>query len=111
MANDTLSGDNLLRNVQAFVAEKWQPHHPCDRCGAFHWSILPGNAAVLLEVTVDEIRTDLRAIRIDLAEIKGKLSNIPTTFQLVFMQAGLILAIFAGVFGLVFGLLKLASSH
>jgi hypothetical protein len=47
MANDPLTGEDLLRNVQAFVAEKWQPHHPCDRCGTFHWSVLPGNAAVL----------------------------------------------------------------
>jgi hypothetical protein len=47
MADDTLSGENFLRDVQAFVAEKWLPHHPCDRCGTFHWSILPGNAAVL----------------------------------------------------------------
>jgi len=47
MANDPLIGEDLLRNVQAFVAEKWQPHHPCDRCGTFHWSVLPANAAVL----------------------------------------------------------------
>jgi hypothetical protein len=60
-----------------------------------------------LEAAVDEIRADVKAIRLDLAEIKGKLSNVPTTFQLVFMQAALILAIFAGAFGL----LKLASPH
>jgi ABC-type phosphate transport system auxiliary subunit len=67
-----------------------------------------------LEAAVGEIKTDLKAIRtdltrllLDLAEMKGKLSNVPTTFQLVFMQAGLILAIFAGAFGL----LKLASPH
>jgi hypothetical protein len=46
-------------------------------------------------------------IRLDLAEIKGKLSNIPTTLQLVFMQAVLIITSFAGAFGL----LKLASRH
>jgi hypothetical protein len=69
----------------------------------------PGTEARLsiLELAVDEIRTELRGIRVDLAEIKGRLSNIPTTFQLVFMQAGLILAIFAGVFGF----LKLAALH
>ncbi len=57
--------------------------------------------------TIDKIRGDLRTIRIDLDEIKGKLSNVPTTFQLVFMQAALILAIFVGAFGL----LKLAAPH
>ncbi len=58
-----------------------------------------------LEAAIGEIRADVRAIRLDLAEVKGKLSNVPTTFQLVFMQAALILAIFAGAFGL----LKLSS--
>ncbi|HTV46381.1 MAG TPA: hypothetical protein VMF05_13805 [Stellaceae bacterium] len=49
----------------------------------------PGTEARLsiLELAVDEIRTELRGIRVDLAEIKGRLSNT---------QAGLILAIFAG---------------
>lgn len=47
MANDARSEDDFLRDVQAFVAEKWQAHHPCDRCGTFQWSILPGSAAVL----------------------------------------------------------------
>jgi hypothetical protein len=69
----------------------------------------PGTEARVakLEAAVDEIRADVKAIRLDLPEIKGKLSNVPTTFQLVFMQAALILAIFAGAFGLS----KLASSH
>ena len=40
-------GEDFLQAVQAFVAEKWQAHHPCDRCGTFQWSILPGYAAVL----------------------------------------------------------------
>jgi hypothetical protein len=60
-----------------------------------------------LEAAFREIRADIRAIRLDLAEVKGKLSNVPTTFQLVFMQAALILAIFAGAFGL----LNLSSLH
>jgi hypothetical protein len=60
-----------------------------------------------LEVAIDEIRKDLQAVRLDLTEIKGKISNVPTTFQLVFMQAALMLAIFAGAFGL----LKIASPH
>ena len=53
-----------------------------------------------LEANVDEIRKELQAIRIDLARMDGKLSNVPTVFQLLFMQAGLILAIFAAAFGL-----------
>jgi hypothetical protein len=66
-----------------------------------------------LETDVREIRLELQAIRVELAEIKGeirgKLSNLPTTFQLVFMQAGFILAAFAAAFGFAFALLKLAA--
>ena len=54
---------------------------------------------------------DLQGIRLDLARIEGKISNLPTTFQLVFMQAGFILAAFTAAFGLSFALLRLASSH
>jgi hypothetical protein len=60
-----------------------------------------------LEAAADDIRKELQAIRIDLARLDGKLSNVPTSFQLLFMQAGLILAIFAAAFGL----LKLAAPH
>jgi hypothetical protein len=60
-----------------------------------------------LEAGVDEIRKELQAIRVDLARMDGKLSNVPTSFQLLYMQAGLILAIFAAAFGL----LKLAAPH
>jgi hypothetical protein len=42
-----------------------------------------------------------------LARIDGKISNLPTSFHLLFMQAGIILAVFAAAFGL----LKLASLH
>jgi hypothetical protein len=61
----------------------------------------------MLEAAVAEIRKELQAIRLDLAEIKGKLSNVPTTFQLVFMQSGLILAVFAAAFAL----LRFAPPH
>jgi hypothetical protein len=47
MAGELLKGENFLRTVQAFVAEKWTPNNPCDRCGTFHWSILPDYAGVL----------------------------------------------------------------
>ena len=62
-------------------------------------------------LAVDEIRKDLQGIRLDLARIEGKISNLPTTFQLVFMQAGFVLAAFTAAFGLSFALLRLASSH
>jgi hypothetical protein len=61
----------------------------------------------LLEGAVVEIRRELQAIRLDLAEIKGKLSNKPTTVQLVFMQAAVILTVFFGAFAL----LKFGSPH
>ena len=64
-----------------------------------------------LEVAVDEIRKELQAIRLDIARVDGKLSNLPTTFQLVFMQAGFILAAFAAAFGLSLALLKLTAPH
>jgi hypothetical protein len=47
MPDDTLRGDDFLKSVQAFVAEKWKSHNPCDRCGTFEWSILPGKETVL----------------------------------------------------------------
>lgn len=53
MSDDITSGEDFLRAVQAFVAEKWQPHHPCDRCGTFQWSVLPGDAVVLSSDTYD----------------------------------------------------------
>jgi hypothetical protein len=73
----------------------------------------PGTEARLaaLEAAVTEIRADLKAIRLDLAELKGKLSNVPTTFQLVFMQGTIIIAVFAGAIGLSFALMKFASGY
>jgi hypothetical protein len=59
-----------------------------------------------LEAALDEIRADVKAIRFDLAEIKARF-QMSRLHQLVFMQAALTLAIFAGAFGI----LKLASSH
>jgi hypothetical protein len=65
----------------------------------------PGVEARLsrLETAVDEMRKELQAIRIDLAEIKGKLSNMPTTVTLF----GLVVT----VFGAAFALVKLTSMH
>lgn len=47
-----------------------------------------------LEDDSKEMRADLKAIRIDLAEIKGKVSAMPTTWQMV----GLIVAVAIAMF-------------
>ena len=56
-----------------------------------------------LEAAVVEIRKELQAIRLDLAEIKGRLASMPTTVTLF----GLVIT----VFGAAFALVKLASLH
>ena len=70
-----------------------------------------------LEVAVNEIRSELKAIRgelanlksvpLELAEIKGRLSNLPTTFQLVFMLATFVVAAFVGATGLSLAIVRL----
>jgi uncharacterized coiled-coil protein SlyX len=60
-----------------------------------------------LESIVDEIRKEMQAVRIDLARMDGKISNLPTTFQLLYMQAGLILAVFAAAFAV----MRLGGTH
>jgi uncharacterized coiled-coil protein SlyX len=71
-----------------------------------------------VEIAVDEIRTELKALRADMtglrldltemrAEMRGRLTNIPTTFQLIYMQSAFVAAIFAAAFAL----LKLAPPH
>ncbi len=69
----------------------------------------PGDPTI--EGRLARLEAAVDAIRLDLAEIKGKLSNMPTTFQLVFMQAAIIVAVFAGAIGLSLALLKIASGH
>jgi hypothetical protein len=58
----------------------------------------------VLENDVKDIKADLRRIMLDTAEIKGRVSQMPTSVQLLFMQAGLIVTLF----GAAFALLKLA---
>ena len=71
----------------------------------------------LLEIAVNEIRADLKAIReelaslknvpLELAEIKGRLSNIPTSFQLVFILATFAVTTFIGAAGLSLAIIRL----
>jgi hypothetical protein len=70
----------------------------------------------VLEAAVTEIRTELKAIRedlanlknvpIELAEIKGRLSNIPTSFQLVFILATFAVTSFLGATGLSLAIIR-----
>jgi hypothetical protein len=56
-----------------------------------------------VEARLARVEAGIDQIRLDLAEIKGKLSNMPTTVTLF----ALVLTIFAAAFGL----LKLSSTH
>lgn len=48
MADQALVEGDFLRDLQAFISEKWKGN-PCDRCGTRNWSIIPGNS--LLSIT------------------------------------------------------------
>ena len=70
------------------------------------------------EIAAEEIRTDLKAIRaeltslrVDVAEIKGRLANIPTSFQLVFMLAAFAVATSIGATGLSLAVLRFSGAH
>jgi hypothetical protein len=60
-----------------------------------------------VEARLSALGAGQQAIRVDLAEIKGRLSNMPTSFQLVFILAAFVVTIFAASLGL----LKLTSLH
>src|SRR4051794_17131124 len=81
-----------------------------------------------LEAAMAEIRGELRAIhselarfarleagmdqlRQDMAEIKGRLTNIPTSFQIVFMLATFTLPTFVGATGLSLAVVRFAGGH
>ena len=51
-----------------------------------------------LEAKVSEIAADVRAMVKDVAEIKGKLSNAPTTFQIISWFIGVSFGLVALVF-------------
>jgi hypothetical protein len=64
-----------------------------------------------LETAVDNIQKDVQALREAVARIDGKISNLPTTFQIVFMLATFTVATFVGATGLALAVLKLGGAH
>jgi ribosomal protein S27E len=46
MADQTLIEADFLQDLQEFVRQKWS-NNPCNRCGNWSWSPLPGDAAIL----------------------------------------------------------------
>lgn len=58
-----------------------------------------------LENEMREVRSDLKAIRVDLSEIKGKISNMPSTWQMIGVFAALIALLLAGS-GVLFGIIR-----
>ena len=67
------------------------------------------------EATIDAIQKELQGIRVELAELRaemrGRLSNLPTTFQLVFMLATFTVATFIGATGLALAVLRFGGVH
>lgn len=64
-----------------------------------------------LETAVDELRKDVQALNVALARVDGKISSLPTTFQLVFILAGFTVATFVGATGLSLAVVRLAGGH
>jgi hypothetical protein len=50
---------------------------------------------------VEKLEDSVAAIRIDLAEIKGRLSHMPTTWSLVVIVIGVVFTVMAGTLGIV----------
>ena len=64
-----------------------------------------------VEASIEEIRKEIQAIRVDLARIDGKISNIPTTFQIAFMLAAFMVANFIGATALSLAILRFSGNH
>jgi len=60
-----------------------------------------------VEARLARLEAGIDQIRLDLAEIKGKLSNMPTTVTLF----GLVITVFAAAFGMSLAVLKFAAGH
>ena len=55
-------------------------------------------AALATRSEINELRAEMGQLRVDVAEIKGAMRNLPTTFHMVFMQSAFVLAVFAAAF-------------
>jgi len=68
-----------------------------------------------LETAIEELRKELQAFRLEFiefrAEMRGRLTNVPTTFQIAFMLAAFTVATFIGATGLSLAILRLAGAH
>ena len=64
---------------------------------------------------IGELRKELQAFRLEFiefrAEMRGRLTNVPTTFQIAFMLATFTVATFIGATGLSLAILRLAGAH
>ena len=50
---------------------------------------------------IEKLEDAVVAIRVDLAEIKGKLSHMPTTWSLLVIIIGVVFTVMGGTFGIV----------
>jgi len=53
-----------------------------------------------LEAKADQILVDLASVRVELAELRGKVSQLPTVWMLVFANFGLAVTVSALVFAI-----------
>ena len=53
-----------------------------------------------LEAKADQILVDLAGVRVELAELRGKVSQLPTDWMLVFANFGLAVTVSALVFAI-----------
>jgi hypothetical protein len=92
MSDQTLSETDFLRDVQAFVSDKWK-RNPCDRCGTHNWSILPGNA--LLSITAHTPTM----VQVGSQRIPFSASSYPVDFIPIYCDnCGNTVSIYFGVF-------------
>jgi hypothetical protein len=59
-----------------------------------------------MKARVAKLEEAVTAIRLDIAEMKGKISNLPTTWQLVGVNFGLAIGIAALVFAIARAMLR-----
>jgi len=68
-----------------------------------------------IETATEELRKELQAFRVEFiefrAEIRGRLTNVPTTFQIAFMLATFTVATFIGATGLSLTILRIVGAH